>query len=138
VFFLFETNMTGSSDATAQAAVIGDGAPCSVSSQDDDHEIQFLKSYLDACTLSHDNQNEGEYNEQFLTNYLDKMQFKYGHYYAPLPWKDDHPELKTNLDACYRHRLQQVTVVQHQSPHPPCESYTLADPHEFNITVTAF
>jgi hypothetical protein len=100
----------GSGDATAQAAVIGDNVPCGTMSQDDDdQEIQFLKSYLDSCILTHEEQNEGEYNEQFLTNYLDKMQFKEGHYYAPLPWKDDHPELKPNIDAC-RSRLQQVTA----------------------------
>ncbi|XP_064642461.1 uncharacterized protein LOC135496842 [Lineus longissimus] len=89
--------------ADATTAVVGQG-----DNESEDREAELLKTYMESITVKNDEGSDGKYDDQFLSNYLDKMQFKEGHYYAPLPWKDDYPELKTNVDAC-RSRLNQVT-----------------------------
>ena len=44
----------------------------------------------------------------FLHCYRQKIEFRNGSYYAPLPWKIDHPPLPSNLNLC-KQRLVQVT-----------------------------
>ena len=44
----------------------------------------------------------------FLHSYREKIEFRNGSYYAPLPWKPDHPPLPSNLRLC-KQRLEQVT-----------------------------
>ena len=47
-------------------------------------------------------------NSTFLHSYRQKIEFRNGSYYAPLPWKIDHPPLPSNLNLC-KQRLVQVT-----------------------------
>ena len=47
-------------------------------------------------------------NSDFLHSYRQKIEFRNGSYYAPLPWKIDHPSLPSNLNLC-KQRLVQVT-----------------------------
>ena len=45
---------------------------------------------------------------EFLYSYRQQIEFRNGSYYAPLPWKIDHPPLPSNLTLC-KQRLAQVT-----------------------------
>ena len=45
---------------------------------------------------------------EFLHSYRQQIEFRNGSYYAPLPWKPDHPPLPSNLALCQQ-RLAQVT-----------------------------
>ena len=47
-------------------------------------------------------------NSTFLHSYRQKIEFRNGSYYVPLPWKIDHPPLPSNLNLC-KQRLVQVT-----------------------------
>ena len=46
-----------------------------------------------------------EMNE-FLHCYRQKIEFRNDSYYAPLPWKIDHPPLPLNLNLCKQHLVQ--------------------------------
>ena len=47
-------------------------------------------------------------SDEFLHSYRQQIEFRNGCYYAPLPWKSDHPPLPSNLALCQQ-RLAQVT-----------------------------
>ena len=49
----------------------------------------------------------------FIQSYQKQVEFRDGHYFAPLPWKADHPPLQSNLEICKR-RLTQVTSRLHK------------------------
>ena len=44
----------------------------------------------------------------FIQNYQQQVEFREGQYFAPLPWKSDHPPLPSNLEIC-KCRLSQET-----------------------------
>ena len=46
-------------------------------------------------------------DETFVSNYLKQIEFRNGKYYVPLPLKEDHKELQSNLKLCLR-RLDDV------------------------------
>ena len=52
-------------------------------------------------------------SDEFLHSYRQQIEFRNGSYYAPLPWKSDHPPLPSNLALCQQ-RLAQVTSRLHK------------------------
>ncbi|XP_074648973.1 uncharacterized protein LOC141904293 [Tubulanus polymorphus] len=67
---------------------------------------EFVRKNVFTIPCGND-QEEREYNEIFLKDYADKIEFKDGRYAVPLPWKPDHPVLRNNIELC-QSRLKQV------------------------------
>ena len=67
--------------------------------------IQFER-LLQSQSVNYD--HEKQTANQFINNYQQQIEFRDGQYFAPLPWKADHPPLPSNLELCKR-RLTQVT-----------------------------
>jgi len=68
--------------------------------------IQF-KRVLESQSASYD--HEKQTANQFIHDYQQQLEFRDGQYFAPLPWKTDHPPLPSNLELCKR-CLDQVTT----------------------------
>ena len=67
--------------------------------------VQFER-ILQSQSVNHD--HEKQTANQFIHKYQQQIEFHDGQYFAPLPWKADHPPLPSNLELCKR-RLTQVT-----------------------------
>ena len=52
-------------------------------------------------------------SNEFLYSYQEQIEFRDGSYYAPLPWKTEHPSLPSTLPLC-KQRLAQVTSRLHK------------------------
>ena len=68
--------------------------------------IQFER-VLESQSVNYD--HEKQTANQFIHDYQQQIEFRAGQYFAPLPWKTDHPPLPSNLELCKR-RLDQVTT----------------------------
>ena len=73
--------------------------------------IQFERLFhSQSATCDSANNHE---DSEFLHDYRQKIDFRDGQYFAPLPWKTDHPPLPSNLNLC-KSRLSQVTSRLHK------------------------
>ena len=70
-------------------------------------EISQLEAHLRSNALQIDDVSDSDYNSAFKDTYMDRIQFRNGHYYVPLPWKPDHNELHSNIPECQA-RMKQV------------------------------
>eukprot|EP00794_Sanderia_malayensis_P018328 gene18328-biopygen12271 len=68
--------------------------------------VQFEK-ILQHQSLNYD--NDKQKTNAFIHDYQQRVEFRDGQYFAPLPWKDEHPPLPSNLSLC-KNRLTQVTT----------------------------
>ncbi|XP_064625956.1 uncharacterized protein LOC135486787 [Lineus longissimus] len=75
--------------------------------EDNDPEIQSLEEFINSSTLQPTDENDTDFDEQFKSDFMQKIEFKDGNYSVPLPWRPDHAELLTNRRECEA-RLRQV------------------------------
>ncbi|XP_074641220.1 uncharacterized protein LOC141898970 [Tubulanus polymorphus] len=82
-----------------------------------DEEAERLDRYFQSTPIHCADVNDSEYDNKFKRDYMDQLQYRNGQYFAPLPWRLDHPELNTNLEACnsrirqVMHRLKKLDLV---------------------------
>ena len=67
--------------------------------------IQFER-VINSQSVNYD--HEKQTDNEFIHKYQQQIEFHDGQYFAPLPWKTDHPPLPSNLQLC-KQRLTQVT-----------------------------
>ena len=70
-------------------------------------EITHLESYLRSNILPDTDASDDDHDESFISDFMNKIQFKDGQYFVPLPWRHDHKEIPNNLKASNQ-RLEQV------------------------------
>ncbi|XP_064643605.1 uncharacterized protein LOC135497700 [Lineus longissimus] len=75
--------------------------------EDNDPEIQSLEEFINSSTLQPTDENDTDFDEQFKSDFMQKIEFKNGNYSVPLPWRPDHAELLTNRRECEA-RLRQI------------------------------
>jgi hypothetical protein len=98
---LFPTKLVHSAIATSTESTKD------VDETENDAEIHSLESFLKANVVQNSGEKVEDWEEQFKQEFIEKIQFKDGHYYVPLPWKPDHPEVANNLEICEA-RITQV------------------------------
>ncbi|XP_064644710.1 uncharacterized protein LOC135498383 [Lineus longissimus] len=84
----------------------------------EDSQIDQLENFLRANVLSDTGMTDMDYEDNIKEKYMERIQFRDGHYYVPLPWRPDHPELQNNYNTCkgrinqVMHRLRKLNLVQ--------------------------
>ncbi|XP_064648595.1 uncharacterized protein LOC135500858 [Lineus longissimus] len=83
----------------------------------EDSQIDHLENVLRANVLSDTGMTDMDYEDNYKEKYMERIQFRDGHYYVPLPWRPDHPELQNNYNTCkgrineVMHRLRKLNLV---------------------------
>ncbi|MCG8430167.1 MAG: hypothetical protein MJA29_03230, partial [Candidatus Omnitrophica bacterium] len=59
--------------------------------------------------------NVDDVDEVFKSKYRDQIVYRAGKWYVPLPWREDHKELQSNLQLCWRFLEQVVSRLKREN-----------------------